>query len=113
MTTVTIEVADADTIEARMKAAFRGEPQGAFITFPTHEALWQTLTAERWAVLKALTGSGPMGLDEIARVVARDLPGVEADVDALAAAGVVDRTADGRPEFPYDEVRVAFMLKAA
>ena len=31
-----------------------GESQGSFITFPSHEALWATLTANRWAILKAL-----------------------------------------------------------
>jgi predicted transcriptional regulator len=113
MTSVTIEVADVHTTAERMKAAFRGEPQGAFITFPTHEALWQTLTAERWVILKTLTGAGPTRLVELARLVGRELPSVRADIDALAAAGVIDQTADGKSEFPYDEVRVAFMLKAA
>ena len=40
MTTVTIEVSGVDTAERRMKAAFRGEVQGCFISFPSHEDLW-------------------------------------------------------------------------
>jgi hypothetical protein len=38
---------------------------------------------------------------------------VHADCTALAAAGVIDRTAEGKYLFPYDAVHVDFMLKAA
>jgi len=47
MTTVTIEVASLETTAARMKSAFRGEPQGCYISFPSHEELWSTMTANR------------------------------------------------------------------
>jgi hypothetical protein len=50
MTSVTIEVADIESTKRRTKAAFRGEPQGCFITFPSHEDLWATLTANRWGI---------------------------------------------------------------
>ncbi|WP_295393359.1 transcriptional regulator [uncultured Thiodictyon sp.] len=113
MTTVTIEVADTETTMQRMKAAFRGEPQGCFITFPSHEDLWSTLTANRWVILKALTGAGPLGVRELARRVGRDVKGVHTDAQVLVQSGVIDKTADGALLFPYDVVHVEFMLKAA
>jgi predicted transcriptional regulator len=113
MTTVTIEVADIETTKRRMKAAFHGEPQGCFITFQSHEDLWTTLTANRWKILKAMTGAGPLGVRELARRVGRDVKGVHTDAQALAACGVIEKTADGRLLFPYDEVRLEIVLKAA
>lgn len=38
---------------------------------------------------------------------------VHGDVHALLAAGVLRRNADGKIEFPFDAVRVNFMLRAA
>jgi len=113
MTTVTIEVASIETTAARMKSAFRAEPQGCYISFSSHEELWRTMTANRWAILKALTGAGPLGVRELARRLGRDVKGVHSDAQALAAAGVIDKTTEGKLLFPYDEVHVAFMLKAA
>ena len=113
MRTVTIEVAGIEATQARMKAAFRGEPQGAFISFPSHEDLWATLTPNRWAILKAMTGAGPLGVRELARKVKRDVKGVHTDVQALMLCGVIDKTPDGKIECPYDAAHVDFTLKAA
>ena len=38
---------------------------------------------------------------------------VHGDVQALLKAGVLERADDGRIVFPYDEVRVDFVLRAA
>ena len=95
---VTIEVSDLDTTRERMKAALRGEAQGCFITSPTHEDLWATLTANRWAILKAMTGGGPQGMRELARRVGHDVKGVHADAQALVACGVIHK--DGGRQAP-------------
>ncbi len=113
MNTVTIDVSSIDAAKQRTKAAFRGVPQGARISFASHEDLWSTLTANRWALLKALTGAGPLGVRELARRVKRDVKGVHTDAHALVLCGVIDKTADGKLVFPYDAVHVDFMLKAA
>lgn len=112
MNTVTIAVASREETNARFLRAMDGEPQGGFITFPSHEALWSTLTANRRAILKALTGAGPLGVRELARRVGRDVKGVHTDAQALALSGVIDKTADGKLLFPYDEVRLELVLKA-
>jgi predicted transcriptional regulator len=45
--------------------------------------------------------------------VGRDVKAVHGDVTALLEAGLLDRTPDGRIEFPYDAVKVEFLLSAA
>jgi len=70
------------------------------------------LTAKRWELLKALCGRGVVGIREAARLVGRDVKGVHTDITALVQAGVLNRE-DGGIEFPYEEVKVAFALKAS
>lgn len=113
MSIVTLCVASRDDVTRRALAAFGGEPQGALISFASAELLWQTLTRKRWELLKAMTGQGPMTIRGAARRVGRDVKAVHGDVQALLAAGVLERTEDGRIVFPYDAVHVDFVLRAA
>jgi predicted transcriptional regulator len=113
MTTVTIGISSVKDAQTRMLGAFEGEAQGEFIGFATAELLWKVITPKRWAVLRAMTGAGPIAIREVARRVDRDVKSVHGDIQALAKAGVVDRTADGGVVFPYDEVHVDFVLRAA
>ena len=48
-----------------------------------------------------------------ARRVGRDIKAVHSDLTALRKAGVVDRAESGRVEFPYETIKVEFMLSAA
>jgi len=85
----------------------------AHISFATPELLWQVLTAKRWELLKALCGAGPVSIREAARRVGRDVKAVHGDVTALLKAGLLVRSAKGGIEFPYEAVKVEFMLRAA
>jgi predicted transcriptional regulator len=85
----------------------------ARISFASPELLWQVLTAKRWELLKALCGVGPMSIREAARRAERDVKAVHGDVTALLDAGVLSRAEDGRIEFPFDSVKVEFLLRAA
>jgi predicted transcriptional regulator len=85
----------------------------ARISFATPDVLWQVLTAKRWALLKALCGAGPVSIREAARRVGRDVKAVHADVTALLKAGVLERAAGGDIVFPYEAVKVEFLLRAA
>ena len=71
------------------------------------------LSAKRWELLKALCAAGPVSIREAARRVGRDVKAVHGDVSALLDAGVLSRTDDGRIEFPFDAVKVEFLLQAA
>ena len=91
-----------------------GTPQrSARISFATPELLWQVLTAKRWELLKALCGAGEVSIREAARRVGRDVKAVHGDVIALINAGLIDRTDRGAIIFPFDAVKVEFLLKAA
>jgi predicted transcriptional regulator len=115
MRTVILEVASLDEAMGRFARAWKTGVAGteARIGFATPELLWKVLTAKRWSLLKALAGAGAMSIREAARRVGRDVKAVHADVTALLNAGVLRRAEGGGIEFPYDAVRVEFMLKAA
>ncbi len=87
--------------------------KSARISFATPELLWKVLTAKRWELLKAMCGAGPMSIREAARRVERDVKAVHGDVTALLSAGVLDRVEDGRVVFPFEAVKVEFLLRAA
>ena len=87
--------------------------KAARISFATPELLWKVLTAKRWELLKALCGAGPVTMREAARRVGRDVKAVHTDATALLMAGVLDRTPEGRIVFPYEAIKVEFLLEAA
>ena len=104
----------ADTMADFTRAWETGKPEkSARISFATPELLWRVLTAKRWELLKTLYGAGPVSIREAARRVGRDVKAVHGDVTALLNAGVLDRTEDGRIIFPFEAVKVEFMLQAA
>jgi predicted transcriptional regulator len=64
-------------------------------------------------LLKALCGAGPVSIREAARRVGRDVKAVHSNVTALMAAGLIDRTESRAIVFPFDAVKVEFLLQAA
>lgn len=110
--TVTLSVASREDVNRRALAAFRGQDQGAHISFSSVDLLWQTLTKKRWEILQAMAGAGPLSVREVARRVGRDVRRVHGDTQALLDAGLLDRAQDGRIEFRYNAVHVDFMLQA-
>ncbi|MEB4592734.1 transcriptional regulator [Candidatus Thiothrix sp. Deng01] len=113
MNTITIEVAALEKTRERMLAAFDGQEQGSFITFSSAEDLWKTFTLKRWDIIRTMTGAGAMAIRELARRLNRDVRAVHADVQALLACGVLNKTAAGAIEFPYDAVHVDFVVTKA
>lgn len=112
MNTVTISVSSPEETRQRFLDAFKGRPQGEYITFESVELLWKVLAPNRLALIRALSGAGVVSIREAARRVGRDVRAVHADVTLLVNAGVL-RRAEGGIEFPYDAVHVDFMLRAA
>lgn len=89
------------------------QQKSARISFASPELLWKVLTAKRWELLKVLCGAGPVSIREAARRVDRDVKGVHGDVVALLDAGILLKTETGAIEFPYEAVKVEFLLQAA
>ena len=115
MKTVTLEVREpSDAMEDFVRTWKSAKaPRGARIAFASPELLWKVLSAKRWELLKSLCGAGPVSMREAARRVDRDVKAVHSDITALLAAGVLDRTEEGRVELPYEAVKVEFLLRAA
>lgn len=113
MPNVTLEVSSRTATDRRLLHAFEAKPQGAFISFETPALLFKVLTQKRWELLSSMTGAGPITLREAARRVQRDVKAVHRDVHALLDAGILQKNGEGRLTFPFDSVRVSFVLKAA
>lgn len=115
MKTLTLEVrTPADAMAAFTQSWKTGKPQkSARICFAKPELLWRVLTEKRWELLKVLCGAGPVSIREAARRMGRDVETVHGDVNALLNAGILDRTENGRVVFPFDAVKVEFLLPAA
>ena len=115
MKTVILEVSSPEDSMASFVQSWKsGKPErNTRIAFATPELLWQVLTAKRWELLKALCGAGPISIREAARRVQRDVKAVHADITALLNAGVIDRDKGGGIVFPFEAVKVEFLLEAA
>jgi predicted transcriptional regulator len=115
MNTVVLDVRSLrDTLTDAVRAMkTRRAEREARISFATPELLWDVLTAKRWELLKVLCGAGPVSIREAARRARRDVKAVHGDITALLTAGVLTRGSDGRIEFPFDAVKVEFLLHAA
>jgi predicted transcriptional regulator len=113
--TVTLDVRDpGEAMNDFVRVWKSGKPgKSARISFASPDLLWRVLTAKRWELLKALCGAGPVSIREAARRVGRDVKAVHSDVTALLKAGVLDRAAGGGVVFPYEAVKVEFLLRAA
>ena len=115
MKKVILEVRSPEASMANFVRSWKtGKPERTVrIAFATPALLWQVLTAKRWKLLKALCGAGPISIREAARRVERDVKAVHSDITALLNAGVVDRAEGGGIVFPFEAVKVEFLLEAA
>ena len=113
MRTVTLEVSSRDKINRRFLRAVGGESQGTFISFESPALLFKVLSGKRWEMLKIMIGCRTDDHPESARRLERDVKAVHGDVHALLKAGILQKTDKGPIVFPFDAVRVDFMLKAA
>ena len=114
MNTVVLEVSSlADTLADAAQAMKTGrDEKEARISFATPELLWKVFTAKRWELLKVMCGIGPISIREAARRVHRDVKAVHGDITALLNVGILIRSAEGGVEFPFEAVKVEFMLQA-
>lgn len=115
MKTVILDIRDPANAAADFIDAWKSgkASRNARISFAKPELLWKVLTAKRWELLKVLCGAGPVSIREAARRVNRDVKAVHGDVTTLLSAGLLNRVAGGRVEFPYSAVKVEFLLQAA
>jgi predicted transcriptional regulator len=110
MRTVILGIETQSDVTHRILATARGQRKAGDdrISFENVGELWRVLAPKRMEIVRAMTGTGPLTIREVARRVGRDFKAVHSDVTMLASAGIVERTVSGAVEFPYDRVHVEF-----
>ena len=79
------------------------------LSFESWERLVRVLTGKRLELLRHLHQHGARSIAELARALGRDYKRVHADVEALAAAGLIDRTPGGL-RADYGEIRTTIAV---
>jgi predicted transcriptional regulator len=78
------------------------------VTFETWEALAAVMTTKRFELVRHLHRHPEASIAALARSLKRDYKRVHEDVDALATAGLIDRSAEGlRAEYNEILTRIA------
>lgn len=109
MKTLTLSVASREEVAARANAAAGGKSQGAFVSFTSAELLWRIVTPHRLSLIRTLIGQGTMSVGELANRVGWNARTVDAEIQALANAGLVELGPQG-VQFDYDELHVDFRV---
>jgi predicted transcriptional regulator len=79
------------------------------LSFESWEGLARVLTGKRLELLRHLHRHAARSIAELARALGRDYKRVHADVEALAAAGLIDRTPGGL-RADYGEIRTSITV---
>ena len=74
--------------------------------------LFSVISPKRWELIEHLQKIGPSSIRALARSLGRDVKRVHEDVVALADWGIIDRTAEGKVEVPFDVIHADFDLRA-
>ncbi len=82
------------------------------LTFESLSVLLRNLTPARWTLLEAVKRSGPMSINELARLLARNYKNVHTDVTRLAELGLIQRLADQRIAVAWDTISAEMRLAA-
>jgi predicted transcriptional regulator len=82
------------------------------LTFVSLPVLLKNLTAARWALLEAVKRSGPMSINELARLLGRNYKNVHTDVTRLNELGLIERRPDQRIAVAWDTITAEMKLAA-
>ena len=110
MRRLTIEVRDPERSARRFEAAMGGERQGAFLSFPSAEAVLTLLTSRRWRLLEAIHAVGPVQIPCLARYLEWEEAEVEETLSPPLRHRIVQRAGEA-VHVPYDEVRLELVSR--
>jgi predicted transcriptional regulator len=74
--------------------------------------LLKNLTPARWTLLEAVKHSGPMSINELARLLARNYKNVHTDVTRLLELGLIERIQDQQIAVAWDTITAEMRLAA-
>lgn len=103
-----------DRFEQAWQRGVAGKTRSAEIrlTFENLPVLLKNLTPARWALLKAVKRSGPMSINELARLLGRNYKNVHTDVTRLIELGLIERRPDQRIAVAWDTITAEMKLAA-
>ena len=82
------------------------------LTFESLPILLKNLTPARWKLLEAVKRSGPMSINELARLLERNYKNVHTDVTRLIELGLIGRLPDQRIVVAWDTIAAEVKLAA-
>ena len=82
------------------------------LTFESLPVLLKNLTPARWQLLEAVKRSGPMSINETARLLERNYKNVHTDVTRLIDLGLIGRLPDHRIAVAWDTIAAEMKLAA-
>jgi predicted transcriptional regulator len=82
------------------------------LTFESLPVLLKNLTPARWKLLEAVKRSGPVSINELARLLGRNYKNVHTDVTRLIALGLIERVPDQRIVVAWDTITAEMKLAA-
>jgi predicted transcriptional regulator len=80
------------------------------LTFESLPVLLKNLTPARWKLLEAVKRSGPMSVNELARLLGRNYKNVHTDVTRLVELGLIERFLDQRIAVAWDTITAEMKL---
>jgi predicted transcriptional regulator len=103
-----------DRFEQAWRQGVAGASRGAEVrlTFENLPVLLKNLTPARWKLLEAVKRSGPMSINELARLLGRDYKNVHTDVTRLVELGLIERVQDQRIAVAWDTITAEMKLAA-
>ncbi len=105
-----------EAMAARFVAAWRVAEAGGTVgahhlSFDSFETMMRVLTPRRLDLLRTLRRAPTTSIAALSRAMKRDYKRVHADVDALTAAGLIERSASGTAlSAPYESIRTEIVL---
>lgn len=122
VSTLRVRIEGAEPFFERVEAALddrdggdaAGRTPSRGLSLPDEEALARVFTAQNLQLVRAIARHEPSSMRELAGVVGRDIKNVSANLNELAALGLVDLIEEGRakrPVVPYDELEVVYLVR--
>ena len=82
------------------------------LTFESLPVLLKNLTPARWTLLEAVKRSGPMSINELARLLGRNYKNVHTDVTRLIELALIERVQDQQIGVAWDTITAEMKLAA-
>ena len=103
-----------DRFEQAWQRGVAGTSRGGEVrlTFENLPVLLKNLTPARWKLLVAVKRSGPMSINELARLLGRNYKNVHTDVTRLVELGLIERAPDQRIAVAWDTITAEMKLAA-